>query len=222
MEVRELAPGLWRWTARHPAWTEADGGVEGWGPDVAATYCEAAGDLLLIDPIVPAGDAERERFWRALDRDVERVGAPHILLTCAWHARSSADVLARYPTARLWSHADDLAHLPAELVASDPFRPGEELPGGVSAIPGAVGGPVTDLLLWLPSHAALVSGDTLLGGGPARMRLCPGSWLGDLEAADVRADLRERLAHLPVERVLPAHGAPVLADGQSVLTAALR
>ena len=88
MEVGELVPGLWRWTAPHPEWTPDQGGPDGWEAEVASFYCEAEGDILLIDPIVPAEGSERERFWRALDRDVERVGAPHVVLSCAWHVRS--------------------------------------------------------------------------------------------------------------------------------------
>jgi hypothetical protein len=217
MEVAELAPGLWRWTARHPEWTPDQGGPEGWEPEVASYYCEAAGDVLLIDPIVPADGGERERFWRALDHDVEKPGALHVVLTCAWHARSSGAVLVRYRGARLWTHADDLDELPAGVVATNPFRPGDALPGGASAIAAAVGGPVTDVLLWLPSHAALVSGDTLLGGGPAGVRVCPDSWLGGADPAEVRAGLRTRLGALPVERVLVTHGEPLLANGRSAL-----
>lgn len=221
MDVAQLVPGLWRWTARHPAWTLEEGGPDGWEPDVASFYCEAAGDVLLIDPIVPAAGGDRERFWRALDRDVERAGAPHVVLTCVWHVRSTADVLARYAGARLWTYADDLGELPAGVVATDPFRPGDALPGNASAIAGAVGGPVTDVLLWLPSHAALASGDTILGGGPHGVRLCPDSWLGGADPTGVRAELRARLEGLPVERVLVTHGESLVTGGRAALDLAL-
>ena len=221
MQVEKLAPGLWRWTARHPDWTPEQGGPDGWEPDVASFYCEADADILLVDPLVPSDGSEEERFWRALERDVEKLGPPHVVLTCAWHARSAADVLARYSGARLWTHADDLGELPAGVVATDPFRPGDTLPGNASAIAGAVGGPVTDVLVWLPSHAALVSGDTILGGGPAGIRLCPDSWLGDADPVAVRAALRARLDGLPIERVLVTHGEPLLAGGREALDRAL-
>lgn len=221
MTVAEIASGLWRWTARHPAWTPDDGGPDGWEPEVASVYCEAEGDVLLIDPIVPAEDDERKRFWVALDRDVERAGTPHIVLTCAWHARSTADVLARYAGARLWTSADDLDELPAGVVATDPFHPGDALPGGAAAIAGAVGGRVPDVLIWLPSHATLVAGDTLVGGGTAGVRLCPDLWLGDQNLPLVRVRLRARLDGLPVERILVAHGEPLLAGGREALDRAL-
>ena len=73
MDVEQLAPGLWRW----------DGSV----------YVETAEAIVLIDPVVPAD--EPERFWRALDRDVERCGVPvHVLLTSS---RSSAGGISSNP-----------------------------------------------------------------------------------------------------------------------------
>jgi glyoxylase-like metal-dependent hydrolase (beta-lactamase superfamily II) len=201
MEVAQLAPGLWRWTARHLDWTPEQGGPDGWGPEVASYYVEVGGSIVLVDPIVSADEADRARFWRALDRDVERLGAPQVLLTCEWHARSTEDVLERYDGSRSWIGAE-----------------GAALPGGAHAIPGLVGG---DVLIWLPSHAALVAGDTLLGSGAAGIRLCPDSWLGDQDPVAARASLRERLRGLEVALVLPTHGEPVLSDGSDALARAL-
>ncbi len=221
MEVAELAPGLWRWTSSHPEWTPDQGGPEGWDEDVAAYLCEADGDLLLIDPIVPSDTAEAGRFWRALDRDAVRSGTPHVVLTGVWHARNCADVLARYPGTRLWVPAGDTEPLPAGLQATDEFRAGDRLPAGALAIEGIIDG-YAEALLWLPSHAALVSGDTLLGGGPAGVRLCPESWREGTDTAEVRATLRDRLAGLPVELILVSHGEPVLEHARAALDDALR
>ena len=94
MSVSELAPGLWRWTARTPDWTEGDD----WDPEVGCVYYEAADATVLVDPLVPP---ERERFLEALDRDVERRGLPvAILLTCPWHERSRAELTERYDRRR--------------------------------------------------------------------------------------------------------------------------
>ena len=39
----------------------------------------------------PRGAGEETRFWRALDRDVNRTGVPiHVLVTVFWHTRSAA------------------------------------------------------------------------------------------------------------------------------------
>jgi len=110
--------------------------------------------------------------------------------------------------------------LPAGLRATHEFRPGDRLPGGAVAIEGIIDG-YAEALLWLPSHAALVSGDTLLGGGPPGVRLCPESWREGTNTAEVRETLRERLAGLPVERILVSHGEPVLEGGRPALDEAL-
>jgi glyoxylase-like metal-dependent hydrolase (beta-lactamase superfamily II) len=221
VEVVELAPGLWRWTARHPDWTPEQGGPEGWEPEVASYHCESGSDLLLIDPIVPDDGDDRDRFWRALDRDVERVGKPNVVLTCAWHARSTGAVLDRYGGVRLWTFADGVDELPSGVAATDPFRPGDQLPGGAVAIAGLVFDKMADVLVWLPSHSALVAGDTLIGGGPAGIRVCPDSWLGDADPAAARAALRERLEDVAAERVLPTHGEPLLSGARAALDRAL-
>jgi len=220
VHVLELAPGLWRWTAAHPEWTPDQGGPEGWEEEVAAYFCEADGDLLLIDPIVPADAADRDRFWEALDRDVARSGAPHVVLTGIWHVRGCEEILGRYAEARLWVPSGETEPLPPGLGATDEFRPGDSLPGGAVAIEGIIDG-YAEALLWLHSHAALVSGDTLLGGGPAGVRLCPESWREGTDTGVVRETLRERLAGLPVERILVSHGEPVLAGARQALDAAL-
>jgi hypothetical protein len=95
MEVQELRPGLWRWTASHPQWDHA----EHWGPDVASVYAELPEAVVVVDPLVP--DDEEDRFWAALDRDVERLGLPvHVLLTVHWHERSVPYVIDRFVISR--------------------------------------------------------------------------------------------------------------------------
>src|SRR5919197_5653346 len=95
MRVSEVATGLWLWTGLHPEWTPAEGGPEGWEQEVGCVYYEAPEAVVLVDPLVPPED--EERFWRALDRDVERVGKHvRILLTVRWHARSAEAIAARY------------------------------------------------------------------------------------------------------------------------------
>ena len=201
MDVAELAPGLWRWTTAHPDWTPELGGPEGWEQEVGSVYCETGGDVVLIDPLVPADEPEAERFWRALDRDVGRAAAAHVVLTCEWHARSSADLVVRYGVG-VWSPADGPASLPT----------------GVEAVDAAL---EDEVLVWLPSHGALVAGDTLLGDGAGGVRMCPDSWLGDRNPADVRAELRDRLAGRRIELVLPAHGDAVTAGATEALARAV-
>ncbi|MDQ3891059.1 MAG: hypothetical protein M3312_11005 [Actinomycetota bacterium] len=216
MHVQELAPGLWRWTAPHPDWTPEDGGPEGWERDVGCLYYEAPDGLVLIDPLAPPGD-DGERFWRALDRDVERLGAPRVLVTVFWHARSAQAVLDRYEGAQVWVHEAAVARLGERVRATRTFRMGEPLPGDVVAIDALR---ADEVLYWLPALRALVAGDVLLSddGG---VRLCPDSWLPEeTDPRDFRASLRA-LLDLPVEMVLVSHGDPVLANGREALARAL-
>jgi hypothetical protein len=86
LEVRELRPGLWRWTARHPEWDDRV---------VGSAYLEAPGAVCMIDPLVPHD--EEARFFAALDRDVERLGLPvAVVLTNPWHRRSADVLVNRY------------------------------------------------------------------------------------------------------------------------------
>ena len=199
MEVRELRPGLWRWTASHPEWEHA----EQWGPEVGSVYAELPNALVVIDPLVPTD--EEERFWSAFDRDVERVARPvHVLLTVHWHERSVAAVLDRY-RATLW-------------------RPDEkgELPEGVHA-EVVRGSDWAEALFYLEPQRALVAGDLLIGtdeGVELPVRWFP---TGEQEWAEstLKPELRERLDKLPIELVVVSHGEPVLTDGRAALDRAL-
>jgi hypothetical protein len=195
MDVQELRPGLWRWTAPHPEWEHA----EQWGPDVASVYAELPQAIVVIDPLVPTD--EDERFWSALDRDVERLALPvYVLLTVHWHERSVAAVLDRY-RGTLW-------------------RPEEkgELPEGVHA-EVVHGSDWVEALFYLEPYRALVAGDLLIGtDGEIQL---PVSWFpkGEQEWAEntLKPELRERLDKLPIELVLVSHGEPVLTEGNAAL-----
>jgi hypothetical protein len=199
MDVQELRPGLWRWTASHPEWNHA----EHWGPDVGSVYAELPDAVVVIDPLVP--EDEEERFWSALDRDVERLGRPvHVLLTVHWHERSVERVLDRYD-GTLW-------------------RPEEngELPAGAHA-EIVRGSDWAEALFFLEPHRALVAGDLLIGkDGEIEL---PVSWFPKAEQEwvdrELRPDLRKRLGALPVELVVVTHGEPVLEDAAAALERAL-
>jgi glyoxylase-like metal-dependent hydrolase (beta-lactamase superfamily II) len=74
---------------------------------------------------------------------------------------------------------------------------------GIEAFPGREH---NDLVLWIQSRRAVVSGDTLADFG--RGLEIPAEWLrGGVTREQVAEGLRP-LLELPVELVLPAHGAP--------------
>jgi glyoxylase-like metal-dependent hydrolase (beta-lactamase superfamily II) len=206
VEVQEIATGLWRWTAWHEEWKE----------DVGCVYYETGSRVCLIDPLVPASDADR--FWAALDRDVARAVGVDVLITVFWHARSARTVVARYG-AELWAPSRARAAVERRAgTVTRPFRPGDELPGGVRAF---ASGRSTEVLYWLPEHQTLVPGDVLLGDGHGGLRLCPESWLpSGVHHAQLREALRP-LLELDVRRVLVSHGEPVLAGGHRELVRAL-
>jgi glyoxylase-like metal-dependent hydrolase (beta-lactamase superfamily II) len=192
VEVLRLADGLWRWTAPHPDaadWPD-------WGPpvppEVGCVYYEAPDSVVLIDPLLPAG--EEEDFFRHLDADVERLGLPvSILLTAAWHSRSAPTLRERYG-------ADD--RIP-ENVERHPIE----------------GAPEEQLAYFIRPHAALVVAEILVGDGRGGLALVPSPALDDRDELD--RSLRA-IAELPVERVLVSHGEPVLEDGRRAIESALR
>ena len=107
MEIEQIAPHLWWWTAPHPDWGPEDfTNGEGWARDVSSYALVEAGALVLFDPLVPAED--ESTFWAALDSDVDEHGPPAILLTVFWHARSSREIFNRYEGTTVWAHEPSL------------------------------------------------------------------------------------------------------------------
>ncbi len=111
---------------------------------------------MLIDPLVPTDEAEAERFYEALDRDVERRGLPvSILRTILWHERSCDAIRERYPVTDAW-------------------------PDGVTEL--EIGDPHGEVVLWIAEHRALVAGDIILGSDgtsaapPGGLMVAPPSW----------------------------------------------
>jgi len=189
MRVQEIATGLWRWTGLHPAWTPAEGGPGGWNQEVGCYYYEAPEAIVLFDPLVPMED--RDRFFAALDDDVERAAKPvRVLLTVDDHRRSSGELAERYDGAV-----------------------GQSTPGVEIALERW-----GERVYWLADHSALVFGDVLLSrdGGLE----VPRSWVGEEHYDEVVRGLRP-LLELSVERVLVTHGEPVLENGAAALARAL-
>jgi glyoxylase-like metal-dependent hydrolase (beta-lactamase superfamily II) len=207
VDVLEAAPGLWTWTAYHAAWKE----------NVASVYCETDDGVVLVDPLVPTDEAAR--FWRALDRDVERTGGTvHVLLTVFWHVRSAVEVAERYG-ARTWVATGTRPAVSRRGVnVTDAFRAGDPLPGGIEAYRTAR---AAEVVYWIPEHRTLVPGDVVIGDEDGGVRLCPRSWLPEKTTLDDLAASLTPLLELSVERILVSHGSPVLRGGKAALAAAL-
>jgi glyoxylase-like metal-dependent hydrolase (beta-lactamase superfamily II) len=199
VRIREIRPGLWRWTTFHTEWRQ----------DVGSVAYEGDDALVLIDPLLEADDA--------LDDLVERAGKqPVVLVTVFWHTRS-ADVLARRHGARVLAAAGGRAAVRRRAPTMDAFAPGDPLPGGVEAFPTAR---ASEVVYWVPRHRALVPGDVLLGAERG-VRTCPQSWLPASKTLDELAASLRPLLDLRVSRILVSHGEPVLRGGHAALRRAL-
>jgi len=185
------APGLWSWSV----------------DDATSLYHEAAEGIVVADPLVPADEAER--FWRALDRDVERIGhPPSIVVSSARTVRSAEAVSERYPGAAIYAPPG----VPADLGAR-PLEDGDILPGGLVVARAADG-----VLLRCTCHGLLWTGDLLHADGAGG--LAPAQSLVELDPAE-RASLAERLTDGDVVVAISALGSAVITAPQSAVIRAL-
>jgi glyoxylase-like metal-dependent hydrolase (beta-lactamase superfamily II) len=211
--LRSIDDGIWRWTARHPEWHPGEFGAE-----VASYALDTGAETLLVDPLLPGGDADGPVLAALDDLARDRVA---ILISIPYHTRSAEPLAERYGAT---------IHGPAAVAKrlSDTRRftavaPGDDgLPGDARSFP--IGRPRRfELPIWLPSHAALVFGDAVVETGGELRVWAPGEF-----DAQRRAFIRERfnptlipLVELGAERVLVTHGEPVLSGGAAELARAL-
>jgi hypothetical protein len=150
--MEEITPGLWRWTAPHPAWApgaEPDS-PDDWDQCVGSVFYEDRDVAVFIDPLLPP---DEDQFWRWADQRVAGRRAV-VLTTLGPHRRSRDQVAQRY--------------------AASTSRAKRNLPSGVESI---VLRGASETMFWLPTHRTLVPGDRILGAPDGSLRLCPESWL---------------------------------------------
>jgi hypothetical protein len=199
--VRDLRPGVWHWQSPHPDWNE-----EQWWPELVSSYAiELGDDFLLFDPLsVP--DELRERATAVVltapyhERDARRLGLP-VHTPPADTRQDWVEKFGVDPDRVRGMESEDLAWLRAGEGEAHFHDPGV-WPFGIHAYAGRED---NDLILWLPSINAIVTGDSLSDFGDGVDIQLGGR--KHVTRDDVVRRLRP-LLDLPVELVLPAHGEP--------------
>ncbi len=213
--MRELAPGIWHWQGRHPGWEEG----EPWDPNVSSYALDDGERLLIFDPVAPP----EELFERAAARDSV------IVLTAPWHERdmqklveqlgldvyaprpdSAQDLMDKYGITpdQAGDGSPDLVWLRAK--AAERWRPYTVEDGLPSGIVGFEGRARNDVVLWIESHRAVVSGDTVADFGDGLE--ISARWLAPGVTRESRVERLRPLLERPVEHVLATHGGPFAAE----------
>jgi glyoxylase-like metal-dependent hydrolase (beta-lactamase superfamily II) len=208
--VRELRAGLWHWQAPHPEWSAG----EAWPQEVSSYALDDGSRLLLFDPLAVPG----ELLELAADRE------PVVVLTAPWHERDTKRLVERFgvpvytpppdtpedlmqkfgiTAEQAGDGSPDLRWLLTENRGeAHTYLGGDALPLGIEAFEGREH---NDLVLWVESAGAVISGDTLVDFGRGFQ---VADWLrADVTREEVAARLKPVLDR-PVELVLPVHGAP--------------
>jgi hypothetical protein len=203
--MRELRPGIWHWRAPHPDWEED----RPWPREVSSYAIELGDDVVLFDPLAVPEEL-RERATAVVltapchERDARGLGLPvHTPPADTW--QDWVEKFGVDPEQVRGMESEDLAWLRAGEAEGHFHRPGP-WPFGMHAYAGRE---ANDLVLWLASVNALVTGDSLSDFGDGL-----GIQLGGRKHV-TREDVLERLRpllDLPVEVVLPAHGEPAGRD----------
>lgn len=184
--MRELQTGLWHWEAPHPDWKPG----EKWDQSVSSYAIDDGERLLLFDPLAAPSEIEELASGRETA----------IVLTTPWHARDALSLAERLEAPLYVPPPDDGDSNPVE---GHVFKAGDRLPVGVEAFPGME---PNDLVLWVESRRALVVGDTLIDRGHGLE--FPTDWANKGVPPEWILEALQPLLELPVELVLPAHGAP--------------
>jgi glyoxylase-like metal-dependent hydrolase (beta-lactamase superfamily II) len=190
VEIRDVAPDLWIWRTEHPDWTP---GAD-WSGPVTSTCVASAGEVLLLDALVPADD-EAPDLWARLDARPPTV----VAVLKPDHVRS-LDLLVRRYGARPYGPR---VYFRSDVPETDPvpIDRGDELPGGLLALYDGRGRDETPL--WLPEQRTIVFADALTAP-EGELRVWATPWHEEQALPALR-----RLLDLPFERVIVSHGEPV-------------
>jgi glyoxylase-like metal-dependent hydrolase (beta-lactamase superfamily II) len=187
--MRELAPGIWHWTAPHP----------NIGVEVSSYWIP--GLKLLLDPL-------------AVPDEVEDVDC--ILLSCRHHVRDSLEAAERFdatvqaPRSGMHDYPDDTPIQPYDVGIGI-------LDGEVTA--HAVGGLSPDeTALHIPSVRALAIADGAIRYGD-ELHFVPDQYMDDpdQDKADLKRGFGELADQIDFDVLLLAHGQPYPSGGRDAL-----
>ena len=214
----EIAPGIWRWTGRHPEWhTQIE-----WGHEVAS-FALVGNGLVLVDPLLPATIAPaRAGLDRAIERLAREASRLDIMITIPYHTRSAEELFLRYrsalPTA-IWGHRAVTKRFKDPSTALRKIEPGDRVGEDATAL--AIGNPRRyEMPLYFPGHRALAFGDAVISYKGV-LRIWQESPTDPDWHEQVFVPTLRPLLDLDVERVLVTHGPPVLHDGRQALADAM-
>ena len=213
-EPDEIAPGLWRWTARHPDWHPGAFGAE------VGSYALADGPrLVVIDPLLP--DPPEPVLGLLDGLATERVD---IAVTIPYHVRDAEAVWSRLrgrAATAIRGHPA-LARRLSDASGFEPLDPGAPGPGGFSA--HAIGRPRRyERPVLVAAHAALAFGDAVVEVDGA-LRLWSQEAVDERKArwyAERFAPTLRPLVERAPERVLVTHSEPVMTGATAALATAL-
>ena len=193
--MREIAPGIWHWTARHPKI----------GIDVSSYYL--AEPRVLLDPMAPDDVVER----------LDQLGPPReILLTNRHHYRDSAKLIAHFGC-RVRASRPGMHEFAADHPV-EPFDFGDALAGG-AVVAYKVGAICPDeTALYAPAHGALAVADGVIHYG-GELEFVPEKYMDEPERTKdgLRAAYRRLAGELDFEHLLTAHGDPVVGGARQTL-----
>ena len=209
--MRELRPGIWHWQAAHPGWEPS----EPWQQDVSSYAIDDGERLLLFDPLALPSELE----------ELARRRETAIVLTAPWHERdtqrlvetlglpvftplpeTAEDLMQKYgiTAEQAGDGSPDLRWLFREKEEhARPYAPGDRPLSGVQAFPSR---DTNEVVLWIEDQRAVVAGDTLVDFGEGLE--IPAVWLREGVTREQVVEGLRPLLELPVELVLPTHGAP--------------
>jgi len=187
--AHDVAPGLWIWRVEYPDWHAG----AGWEPMVTSVCVESDGEVAVIDPMAPPGDAVE--IWSRLD---ERQPTLAVVLKPD-HVRDVDAFVRRYGCRAFGPWLFWPQNVPE--TALEGIEPGARLPGGLEALYDGRGRSETPL--WLPEQRTLVFADALTERD-GELLVWGTPWHEERALPALQA-----LLELPFERVIISHGEPV-------------